>query len=96
MFAATAAASRVLGLSGAQVTDALGHAGQQTAGLMAVQHGGMGKRLLAGKAAQSGTLAAVLAEAGFTNARGTFSNASTGDSVRRSAGGSGRTRWRSW
>ncbi len=71
-FAATAAASRVLGLDGAQVTDALGHAGQQTAGLMAVQHGGMGKRLLAGKAAQSGTLAAVLAAAGFTNVRDIF------------------------
>ncbi len=32
----------------------------------------MGKRLLAGKAAQSGTLAAVLAEAGFTNVRDIF------------------------
>jgi len=71
-FAATAAASRVLGLSGEQVTHALGHAGQQTAGLMAVQHGGMGKRLLAGKAAQSGTLAVVLAAAGFTNVRDIF------------------------
>jgi len=71
-FAATAAASRVLGLSGGQVVDALGHAGQQTAGLMAVQHGGMGKRLLAGKAAQSGTLAAVVAGAGFTNVRDIF------------------------
>jgi len=71
-FAAAATASRVLGLSGAQVTDALGHAGQQTAGLMAVQHGGMGKRLLAGKAAQSGTLAAVLSAAGFTNVPNIF------------------------
>src|SRR5205814_424587 len=42
-------------------------AGQQCAGLMATQHGGMGKRLLAGKAAHSGTLAALLAAHGFTN-----------------------------
>jgi 2-methylcitrate dehydratase PrpD len=34
---------------------------------MAVQHGGMGKRLLAGKAAHSGVLAALLAARGFTN-----------------------------
>ncbi len=71
-FAATAAACRALGLERAQVVHALGHAGQQTAGLMATQHGGMGKRLLAGKAAHSGTLAALLASHGFTNVSNIF------------------------
>ena len=66
-FAAAASAGRALGLTAGQMVDALGHAGQQTSGLMATQHGGMGKRLLAGKAAHSGTLAALLAEHGFTN-----------------------------
>ncbi len=66
-FAATAAASRALDLPREQVVDALGHAGQQASGIVAVPHGGMGKRLLAGKAAQRGTLAALLASHGFTN-----------------------------
>jgi aconitate decarboxylase len=84
-FAAAACAGRALSLSDAQMVDALGHAGQQTAGLMATQHGGMGKRLLAGKAAHSGTLAALLAAHGFTNVPnifeceyGGFSSAFTG------------------
>jgi aconitate decarboxylase len=71
-FAATAAACRVLGLRREQVVHALGHAGQQTAGLMATQHGGMGKRLLAGKAAHSGMLSALLASHGFTNVENIF------------------------
>jgi 2-methylcitrate dehydratase PrpD len=54
------------------MVDALGHAGQQTGGLMATQHGGMGKRLLAGKAAHSGTLGALLAAHGFTNVPNIF------------------------
>ena len=66
-FAAAACAGNALGLSADQMVDAFGHAGQQCAGLMATQHGGMGKRLLAGKAAHSGTLAALLAAHGFTN-----------------------------
>jgi len=66
-FGATAAAAKTLGLNREQVVHALGHAGQQAAGLMAVQHGGMGKRLLAGKAAHSGGLSALLASRGFTN-----------------------------
>jgi aconitate decarboxylase len=84
-FAAAACAGRALGLRASQMVDALGHAGQQTAGLMATQHGGMGKRLLAGKAAHSGTLAALLAAHGFTNVHnifeceyGGFSSAFTG------------------
>lgn len=66
-FGAAASAGRVLRLDKRRVVDALGHAGQQTGGLMATQHGGMGKRLLAGKAAHSGTLSALLAANGFTN-----------------------------
>ena len=67
------------------MVDALGHAAQQTGGLMGTQHGGMGKRLLAGKAAQDGTLSALLAANGFTNVPdifeceyGGFSSAFTG------------------
>ncbi len=71
-FGAAAAAARTLGLNREQVVHALGHAGQQAAGLMAVQHGGMGKRLLAGKAAHSGVLAALLAARGFTNVPNIF------------------------
>jgi 2-methylcitrate dehydratase PrpD len=71
-FGATASASRALGLGPQQVVDALGHAGQQTGGLMATHHGGMGKRLLAGKAAHSGTLSALLAANGFTNVPNIF------------------------
>lgn len=66
-FGAAAAAAKTLSLSREQVVHALGHAGQQAAGLMAVQHGGMGKRLLAGKGAHSGVLAALLSARGFTN-----------------------------
>jgi 2-methylcitrate dehydratase PrpD len=71
-FSASASAGRALGLSASQMVDALGHAGQQTGGLMATQHGGMGKRLLAGKAAHSGTLGALLAAHGFTNVPNIF------------------------
>lgn len=66
-FGAAACAARLLGLSADQMVHAFGHAAQQTSGLMATQHGGMGKRLLAGKAAHSGTLAALLAAHDFTN-----------------------------
>lgn len=71
-FGAAAAAAKVLGLNREQVVHAFGHAGQQAAGLMAVQHGGMGKRLLAGKAAHSGVLSALLAARGFTNVPNIF------------------------
>jgi aconitate decarboxylase len=84
-FGAAAAAGRALSLTGSQMVDALGHAAQQTGGLMGTQHGGMGKRLLAGKAAQDGTLSALLAANGFTNVPdifeceyGGFSSAFTG------------------
>ncbi len=71
-FAAAAAAAKVLGLDRERVVHAFGHAGQQAAGLMAVQHGGMGKRLLAGKAAHSGVLSGLLAARGFTNVPNIF------------------------
>lgn len=67
-FAAMAAGCHVLALDGAQCASAIGNVAQFTGGIMAMQHGGMGKRLLAGKAAHSGTLAAQLAAHGFTNA----------------------------
>lgn len=67
-FAAMAAACHTLELDGSQCASAIGNVAQFTGGIMAVQHGGMGKRLLAGKAAHSGTVAAQLAAHGFTNA----------------------------
>ena len=39
---------------------------------MGVHHGGMGKRLLAGRAGHSGTVAAQLANHGFTNVDNIF------------------------
>jgi aconitate decarboxylase len=66
-FAAAATAASLLGLDETQSTHALSTAAQFAGGLMATHHGGMGKRLLAGKAAHSGTLAAQLSAHGFTN-----------------------------
>lgn len=54
-FASVASAARALSLSAGEIVDALGHAGQQAASLMFTQHGGMGKRLLAGEASRAGT-----------------------------------------
>lgn len=67
-FAAMAAGCHTLALDDGQCASAIGNVAQFTGGIMAMQHGGMGKRLLAGKAAHSGTLAAQLAAHGFTNA----------------------------
>lgn len=66
VFSAAAAAAAALGLSEARTVHALGMAGTQSAGLMAAQYGAMVKRMHAGRAAQSGLYAALLAEAGFT------------------------------
>ena len=66
--AAMATASVVLDLDAQRCAHAIGNIAQFTGGIMATQHGGMGKRLLAGKAAHSGTVAAQLAAHGFTNA----------------------------
>jgi aconitate decarboxylase len=65
-FVAAATAGRLLGLDAAQMQHALGVAGSMGAGLMAAQEGAMVKRLHAGRAAQSGMLAALLARRGFT------------------------------
>ncbi|MFC0534175.1 MmgE/PrpD family protein [Phytohabitans kaempferiae] len=66
-FAAAVAAGRALRLDAAGLAHAIGHAAQQASGIMATQHGGMGKRLLAGIAARNGTFAALLAAEGFTS-----------------------------
>jgi len=72
VFASMATCATILGLSSEACAHAIGTAAQQAAGLMGVQSGGMGKRLLAGKAAHSGLLAAQLARHGFTNVENIF------------------------
>jgi len=62
---AAAAAGSVLGLSAAQLVDALGTAGTQAGGLMSAQYASMVKRFHAGRAAQSGLYAALLAARGY-------------------------------
>jgi 2-methylcitrate dehydratase PrpD len=66
VFAAAATASSLLGLDAGRTQHAFGIAGTQAAGLMAAQEGAMAKRLHAGRAAQSGVYAALLAARGFT------------------------------
>jgi 2-methylcitrate dehydratase PrpD len=66
VFVAAAAAARVLRLDAAQTQYALGIAGSQAAGLMAVQEGAMTKGFHSGRAAQSGVYAAKLARLGYT------------------------------
>jgi aconitate decarboxylase len=66
VFAAAAAAARGLALDTAKSVHALGIAGTQSCGLMAAQYGAMVKRMHAGRAAQSGLYAALLAARGFT------------------------------
>lgn len=63
---AGAAAGRLLGLDAALMVHALGLAGSQAAGLMAVQEGAMAKGFHSGRAAQSGVYAARLAALGYT------------------------------
>jgi 2-methylcitrate dehydratase PrpD len=65
-FGAAAAAGKLLGLDEEKMSSALGNAGSQAAGLMSAQFGFMTQRLHAGKADQSGILAAFLARNGFT------------------------------
>jgi aconitate decarboxylase len=67
-FAAAAASGKLLGMSKNEMVHALGIAGAQSAGLMAAQYSSMVKRMHAGRAAQSGLLAALLAKKGFTGA----------------------------
>jgi 2-methylcitrate dehydratase PrpD len=65
-FGAAAAAGRLLGLSADEMSSALGLAGTQSAGLWAfLADGAMSKRFHPGRAAQSGVMAAFLAQSGF-------------------------------
>jgi 2-methylcitrate dehydratase PrpD len=65
-FGAAAAAGRLLGLSADAMASALGLAGTQSAGLWAfLADGAMSKRLHPGRSAQSGVMAAFLAQRGF-------------------------------
>ncbi len=66
VFVAAAAAAGILGLDAKQTHHALGIAGSQGAGLMAVQEGAMTKSFHSGRAAQSGVYAAKLAQQGYT------------------------------
>ena len=66
IFSAAAGAARALKLDADQTVHALGIAGTQSSGLMAAQYGAMVKRMHAGRAAQSGLYAALLAANGFT------------------------------
>lgn len=69
-FAAAATASVLLGLDAATTASALGLAGTQSSGLWAfTADGGMSKRLHPGRAAQSGVMAALLAQQGFQGPR---------------------------
>jgi 2-methylcitrate dehydratase PrpD len=68
-FGAAAAAGSLLGLDAVRMTDALGSAGTQAAGLWEFNaDGAMSKHLHPGKAAFNGVLSADLAHAGFTGA----------------------------
>ncbi|HEY4737829.1 MAG TPA: MmgE/PrpD family protein, partial [Xanthobacteraceae bacterium] len=72
VFAAAAAAARALALDAEKTVHALGIAGTQSSGLMAAQYGAMVKRMHAGRAAQSGLYAALLAREGFTGITDVF------------------------
>ncbi|MFJ9175871.1 MmgE/PrpD family protein [Streptomyces sp. NPDC102360] len=72
-FGAAAAAAHVLGLTTRQTEAALGLASSGSAGLWAFVHdGAMTKRLHAGRAAESGLLAARMAAAGMTGPSAVF------------------------
>jgi len=66
VFAASAAAGRVMNLDTLAMRNAIGIAGTQAAGLMAAQEGSMAKRLHSGLACQAGVRSALLASRGFT------------------------------
>jgi 2-methylcitrate dehydratase PrpD len=72
VFSAAAAAARGLALDADRTVHALGLAGTQSAGLMAAQYGAMVKRMHAGRSAQSGLYAGVLARDGFTGIADVF------------------------
>jgi len=66
VFAAAAAAARMLELNADRFQHALGIVGSQAGGLMAAQEGAMVKRFHSGRAAQSGVYSARLAQQDFT------------------------------
>jgi aconitate decarboxylase len=66
--ASAAAAARILRLSPGQTAHALAIAATQAAGLYSARVGAMTKRFHAGRASQSGVIAALLAARGFTGA----------------------------
>jgi aconitate decarboxylase len=70
--AAAAGAGVLLGLDAGRLANALGIAGSQSAGLMASQYESMVKRFHAGRAAQSGTYSALLAERGYIGIKDLF------------------------
>src|SRR5205085_6960908 len=72
VFTAAAAAAAAMQLSPQQSVHALGIAGSQSSGLMAAQYGAMVKRMHAGRAAQSGLYAALLAAEGYTGIENVF------------------------
>ncbi len=74
VFSAAAGAAAGLKLPAEKTVHALGIAGTQAAGLMAAQFGAMVKRMHAGRSAQSGFYAAILAEKGFTGIVDVFEN----------------------
>ena len=65
-WASAATTGKLLRLNEEQMVNAFGIAASQSAGLMAAQYGAMVKRMHAGRAAQSGLMAALLAQRGFT------------------------------
>ncbi|MBI4331871.1 MAG: MmgE/PrpD family protein [Chloroflexi bacterium] len=65
---AAAAAGTVMGLEKGPLVSALGLAGNFATGVAEFYRGGMEKRLFAGRCAESGVLACLLAEAGVTGA----------------------------
>lgn len=67
---AAAAACKSIDLDKIKISNALGLAGTQAAGLLISDHSGsMGKHLHTGRAAQSGILSSLLAENGFTGSK---------------------------
>jgi 2-methylcitrate dehydratase PrpD len=72
--AAAGAAGRLLGLSADQMLHALSIGATQAAGLMSAQFESMVKRVHAGRAAQSGVMAAELAQRGLTGIDTVFEN----------------------
>lgn len=70
--AAAMASGKLRGLPPAQLEDALGLAGTQSAGLMAAQYEAMSKRMHHGLAARNGFYAAGLAAAGYTGIKQVF------------------------